>query len=216
MPKKVYEYERIKTSVDNQRILKEQGYTPVYSSNVSAIQRQLKDLYIRFHNGSVYVYPGSGDMFNDLLTSSSKGKWVWANLRRPNKPYNKVGSMPLEGDRDFTDVELEQELERLGLLVQAIAKLEALGVTYKPFGKVVGTYEHKVIQGVEVQETPTQQEIAQINDVYNFVEDVDTPYFMKNEAWFKVVEDKITLTEHATPEAIKSYKDYLKLIEGKT
>jgi hypothetical protein len=113
MPRKVYEYERIKTPVSDQKTLREAGYTPFFSSNVSAGQRDDKDLYIRFHNGNIYKYPNKGNRFNDLLLSASKGKWVWANLRRTHATFSKVGSMPLAGDRDLTDEELFKEFEKL-------------------------------------------------------------------------------------------------------
>ena len=111
MPSRIdYKYPRIKTSVENQKILKASGYTPVFSSNVSAIQRSGADLYIRFHNGVVYQYPRKGKDYGSLLTSASKGKWVWANLRKTNAPYNRVGNFPLDGDVDLTT---EQMMERV-------------------------------------------------------------------------------------------------------
>jgi len=111
MPKTEYKYKRIKTPVSDQRTLKEKGYTPFFSSNVSAGQRDKDNLYIRFHNGSIYKYPNQGKNFNSLLTSSSKGKWVWANLRRKNVAFSKVGSLPLAGDIDLTDEQLFKELK---------------------------------------------------------------------------------------------------------
>ena len=123
MPKTIYEYKRIKTPVSDQKTLKEAGYTPVFSSNVSAIQRKLKDLYIRFHNGSIYKYPGQGKNFGDLLLSSSKGKWVWANLRKTNISFSKVGSMPLDGDLDLTDEQLFTELKERKIPVPVISHL---------------------------------------------------------------------------------------------
>lgn len=126
MPSRIdYEYPRIKTSVGNQAILRSQGYTPVFSSNVSAIQRKLKDLYIRFHNGSVYKYPNQGSKYGDLLLSPSKGKWVWANLRRKNVAYSKVGDFPLTGDSDLTDEQLLERIVEEGLLVRAIELVQS-------------------------------------------------------------------------------------------
>jgi len=111
MPKTIHKFKRIKTPVSDQLKLKDAGYTPFFSSNVSAGQRDEDDLYIRFHNGSIYKYPNQGKNFNSLLTSSSKGKWVWNNLRRKNVSFSKVGSLPLAGDIDLTDEELFTELK---------------------------------------------------------------------------------------------------------
>ena len=125
MPRTVYEYERILTSVENQQILRSQGYTPVFSSNVSGIQRKGNDLYIRFHNASIYVYPNQGNRFNDLLLSPSKGKWVWRELRRKNVAYSQVGSLPLDGDLDLSNDEMMERIKEEGLLVQALIMLKA-------------------------------------------------------------------------------------------
>ena len=111
MPRVEYEYKRILTPVSDQQTLRDKGYSPFFSSNVSAGQRDGDDLYIRFHNGSVYLYPNQGKNFGDLLTSPSKGKWVWANLRRKNVAFSKVGSFPLAGDRDLTDEEMFKEIK---------------------------------------------------------------------------------------------------------
>jgi len=55
-----------------------------------------------------------------LLLSPSKGKWVWANLRRKNIAFSKVGSFPLAGDRDLTDEELFKEIKRQKIAVQPV------------------------------------------------------------------------------------------------
>ena len=123
MPKIVQNFVRIKTSISDQKILKDKGFTPVFSSNVSAIQRDDDDLFIRFHNGSIYKYPNQGKNFGDLLLSSSKGKWVWANLRRKNVSFSKVGSMPLAGDIDLTDDQLFDELVKRKIPIPRIAPL---------------------------------------------------------------------------------------------
>ena len=130
MPSRIdYEYPRIKTSVENQKILRDSGYTPVFSSNVSAIQRTGADLFIRFHNGNVYQYPRKGNRYGDLLTSPSKGKWVWANLRATNAPFTKVGDFPLTGDLDLTTSQMEDRLAQIGKLAIAKEMVSALAVT---------------------------------------------------------------------------------------
>jgi hypothetical protein len=56
----------------------------VSSSNVASIgfSKANNSIYVRFNNGSLYVYPGQNEQtFNNFLDSPSKGKFVWANLR---------------------------------------------------------------------------------------------------------------------------------------
>jgi len=108
MPRKVHKFKRILTPVSDQKTLRKKGWTPFFSSNVS----EGDDLFIRFHNGSIYKYSGMGDRFEDLLFSSSKGKWVWANIRRTSQSFAKVGSLPLTGDRDLTDKEIFAEIKK--------------------------------------------------------------------------------------------------------
>ena len=103
-------YNRVIQSIGNRTKLAQLGYTWVVSSNVSAVAKFGNDLYIRFLNGSLYKYPTKGDLFENVLAASSKGKWVWRFLRRPAVPFTKVGSLPLEGDLDVTDEELFEDV----------------------------------------------------------------------------------------------------------
>lgn len=100
------QYKRIVPTINERTKLFNQGYTPVLSSNVSAASVKDNDLYIRFHNASIYKYPDKADLFERLMAASSKGKWVWRFLRRPKVPFVKVGKMPLEQDIDVIDEEI--------------------------------------------------------------------------------------------------------------
>lgn len=100
------QYKRIVPTVNERTELFNQGYTPVLSSNVSAASVKGNDLYIRFHNASIYKYPNKADLFERLIAASSKGKWVWRFLRRPKVSFVKVGKMPLEQDIDVSDEEI--------------------------------------------------------------------------------------------------------------
>ena len=99
-------YRRIIHSKASEDKLVENGYEVLLSSNVSAAARRGDDLIIRFHNGSLYKYPDQGKNFLKLVAASSHGKWVWRFLRRPNKPYMKIGSLPLPEDKLVSDEEI--------------------------------------------------------------------------------------------------------------
>ena len=99
-------YRRILLSETSEQKLEKEGYEVLLSSNVSAAARRGKDLIIRFHNGSLYKYPNQGKNFERLVAASSHGKWVWRFLRRPNKPYQKIGSLPLPEDVLETDEQI--------------------------------------------------------------------------------------------------------------
>lgn len=102
------EYQRILPSDNSIAKLERNGFEWVFSSNVSAVAVRGKDLIIRFHNASIYKYPGQGKNYERLIAAASKGKWVWRFLRRPNKPYSKIGSLPLPEDTLETDDEIVQ------------------------------------------------------------------------------------------------------------
>jgi hypothetical protein len=73
--------------------LEELVWTPVSSSNVDAVawaQGADYKLWIRFNNGSVYAYGAPRVLFDDILTTPSKGRFVWQVLRQSSYPYRKV------------------------------------------------------------------------------------------------------------------------------
>ncbi len=116
------DYQRILPDFKARKELRERGFTWVLSSNVSAVRRQDNNLYIRFHNGSLYEYPNLGNRYEEILDAESKGRWVWNELRRKNVSYRKLGSMPMEDDLDVDD----EEVMKIGITWQEIATLQAM------------------------------------------------------------------------------------------
>jgi len=114
-------YQRILPSMREQAILKREGFTWVFSSNVSGVATSGRDLIIRFHNASIYSYQNQASKFEDILAAASKGKWVWRFLRRPNVPYQKIGSLPLDQDVDVTDEELFEDVT--GIAIEDVTML---------------------------------------------------------------------------------------------
>lgn len=93
MPIKLNEdrkYQRYKYTEAEKEFIRSKGFTPVLSSNVSAIARDGDTLYIRFHRGgATYSYPTSGDLFDKMLASPSKGHFVWEYLIWKHVPYKR-------------------------------------------------------------------------------------------------------------------------------
>jgi hypothetical protein len=75
--------------------LRKIGFLPLKSSNVSAIAEQEDDLIIRFHDASLYRYPNQGDLFNEMASALSPGRFVWNRLRRPMVRFEKIGALVL-------------------------------------------------------------------------------------------------------------------------
>jgi hypothetical protein len=116
------DYQRVLPSSKSRQALRERGMSWVLSSNVSAIGTSAKDLYVRFHNGAIYVYYKKADLFEAMYKSSSKGRFVWTQLRRTNVPYAKVGSMPLEEDKNVSD----EDIMKVGISTQKVKRLNQM------------------------------------------------------------------------------------------
>lgn len=115
------EYRRYKHTAQEQKLIRSKGFTPVVSSNVSAIARDDKVLFVRFHDSSTYSYPKSGELFDKMLHSKSKGKFVWNELIRKNVPYSRASY------KDFsTGAEIEQE-PPLNIMEQAKQERQSKG-----------------------------------------------------------------------------------------
>lgn len=105
------DYRRYRHDIREKAFLKLNGLQHVLSSNVSAVGSRENDLIIRFHNGSVYEYPNQASRLDSLMSSNSKGRWVWRFLRRARVPYKKSGIIPLPDDLDVTDEDIFQEID---------------------------------------------------------------------------------------------------------
>ena len=103
------DYQRLEHTKEERDRLDRAGFTPVLSSNVSAIGEHNGDLYIRFHGGNSYIYPNSGDLYRPMLQSSSKGRFVWNQLRRKNVPYRRIANVILPKDVPSRDMNLPAE-----------------------------------------------------------------------------------------------------------
>lgn len=140
-------YKRIIPSTRESAIMKQNGFTPLFSSNVSAASKSNEDLYIRFWNGSIYRYPNQAKNFERLVGAASKGKWVWRFLRRKNVPYQKVGSLPLDQDLDITDEELFEDVSSIKVEDVRNVTIEQLDIFNLAAMGVINNYVEPSILG---------------------------------------------------------------------
>jgi hypothetical protein len=133
------DYRRYRPSVMEAVQLQSKGLQHVLSSNVSAVGVQDNDLIIRFINGSLYAYKNQASRYESILNSNSKGKWVWANLRRKGIPYEKIGTLKFQDDFEISDEEIFSQvdkigadlvlaLQNMGFYIPQFAGLETLGI----------------------------------------------------------------------------------------
>lgn len=118
------DYQRIRQSAQDVLFLETIGFTEVMSSNVSAISTDGNDLLIRFHNESIYRYRNKANLYEPMLRSNSKGKYVWKELRYKSVPYRLEGKLttPSGSRTDITyediDKHYREEYKRINLPIQ--------------------------------------------------------------------------------------------------
>lgn len=115
-------YKRFRPSAQEKIQLANNGLQWVLSSNVSAIGINDQDLIIRFHNGSIYKYPGRYYLYEEMLESNSKGRYVWVNLRRRKVPYKKIDRLPLASDINIEDELIFKGIDTEGELIDKYLK----------------------------------------------------------------------------------------------
>lgn len=140
-------YRRIRQSNEQKSFLGSKGYTVVTSSVISAVRESDDNLYIRFHNSSVYVYYGFGGMLSSVLAANSKGQFFNKNIR-PTMMYDKLESLPLpkEYALDLPQAKASDEEMFDKLEVDYLSKL------LKTVESAKLKMNKKVIKGVEFYE----------------------------------------------------------------
>lgn len=100
-------YRRVRMSPRQVQFLADKGYKQIISSFISGAMVDGDDLFIRFHNASVYKYYGFGFIFDDLLKANSKGQFFNRRIR-PTKRYTKEDSLPFPSETQ-RPIELSDE-----------------------------------------------------------------------------------------------------------
>lgn len=131
---------RYKLSGEQVKQMARMGYVSIVSSFIIGAKRVGDDLVIAFRTGSQYIYYGVGDMFDDMLKSSSKGRYFWRNIRDKVR-YDKLSgvidlSITKETDGEmFAKMQL-QEIQELNAVLQEEIKarlVEIKGIEYVEF-----------------------------------------------------------------------------------
>lgn len=151
-------YKRYEHTDAEKRFIESKGFTPVVSSNVSAIARDKNILYIRFHHGgATYAYPKSGDLYGSMLNAPSKGKFVWNMLIRKHVPYykasQKVFKMGVSSEREAPiDLMQQAKIENAQQAMQMLdlvagASLTTIVPIEQPQGSIVSLLLASYING---------------------------------------------------------------------
>jgi len=155
------QYQRYTYTKKEEDVLESKGFEAVYSSNVSAIARDKADLIIRFHGGATYGYTGKGKLYERMMASASKGKWVWRFLIRPNVSYYRAGSVTIPNDvesRDMMEEPRQREYD-----VDTIIPLDELGNKMLPQIRIIP------IDRIPIETIPKLPPVPQVNDLSSLV-----------------------------------------------
>lgn len=101
-------YQRVRQNTRQRIYLGSQGYTVINSSFISAASVVDNDLFIRFHNNSVYQYFGFANHFDNLMKANSKGQYFNRRIR-PTHKYVKLSDMPFPKGTDPSPLEMTDE-----------------------------------------------------------------------------------------------------------
>lgn len=187
------DYQRYRHDPNEKMFLANNGLQHVLSSNVSAFGVDGDDLIVRFHNGSLYQYTGVGDLYSSALTSNSKGKWVWRNLRRKPVMYRKIGVLPLPDDLGLTDEEIFKQFDDRYVrdLTRAISGVPLtrefvlrMGQTFEKI-QVGNITVYKPATGVVLEETKVTQGVKMLG---SFRDDIKDIYDMTSQQEINVIE----------------------------
>lgn len=82
-------FPKIRLTNAQKRELRQEGYTPLSSSNIAGVRQSGNDLYLKFHDGDEYIYPNRANFYDDFVEALSPGRYLWRTIRY-SRGYRKV------------------------------------------------------------------------------------------------------------------------------
>ena len=83
------EFPKVTLSNAEKRILRQDGFSPLRSSNISGVAVEENDLLLRFHSGETYIYPNKAGYYNQFNEALSPGRLLWNTIRLA-RGYRKI------------------------------------------------------------------------------------------------------------------------------
>lgn len=83
------QFDKVELSEEEQDELLNERWSPLFSSNIKAVKQEGNDLYIMFHDGSVYYYPNKSSMYIPFNEALSAGRLLHRTIRFA-KGYKKI------------------------------------------------------------------------------------------------------------------------------
>ena len=83
------QFEKVRLSNTDKRELRDEGFTPLKSSNIAGVKQQGDDLILKFHSGEEYIYPKKKSFFKRFAEALSPGRLLWNTIRYA-RGYRKI------------------------------------------------------------------------------------------------------------------------------
>lgn len=82
-------FPKVQLSNAEKRELRQEGFSPLRSSNISGVAISEDDLLLRFHSGETYIYPDKAGYYNQFNEALSPGRLLWNTIRYA-RGYKKI------------------------------------------------------------------------------------------------------------------------------
>ncbi|WBK39968.1 hypothetical protein [PinkBerry-associated phage LS06-2018-MD08] len=83
------QFDKVRLSNADKRELRDEGFTPLKSSNIAGVKQQGDDLILKFHSGEEYIYPKKKSFFKKFAEALSPGRLLWNTIRYA-RGYRKI------------------------------------------------------------------------------------------------------------------------------
>ena len=83
------QFDKVRLSNADKRELRDEGFTPLKSSNIAGVKQSGEDLVLKFHSGEEYIYPKKKNFFKRFAEALSPGRLLWNTIRYA-RGYRKI------------------------------------------------------------------------------------------------------------------------------
>ena len=83
------QFDKVRLSNADKRELRDEGFTPLKSSNIAGVKQSGEDLVLKFHSGEEYIYPKKKSFFKRFAEALSPGRLLWNTIRYA-RGYRKI------------------------------------------------------------------------------------------------------------------------------
>jgi len=75
------QYPKVSLTNEDKQELRQEGFSPLRSSNIAGVAISEEDLLLRFHSGDTYLYPNKAGYYQEFNEALSPGRLLWNTIR---------------------------------------------------------------------------------------------------------------------------------------